>query len=55
MKHYWIIDPAEKTFEAYTLKSAKYVLTTAGNGNDKVCAEPFDGLTIPLPKLWWPR
>jgi Uma2 family endonuclease len=53
VKHYWIIDPEEKTFKAYTLKSGKYALTTKGSNEDTVHAHPFDDLPIPLKKLWW--
>jgi Uma2 family endonuclease len=53
VKYYWIIDPGEKTFEAYTLKSGHYQLSTKGEREDIIHAEPFKDLAIPLKKLWW--
>lgn len=53
VKYYWIVDPAEKTFEAYMLKSGKYSLSSKGAGDEVVSAPPFPELKIPLKRLWW--
>ena len=53
VKFYWIVDPAEKSFEAYTLKAKRYVLSARGQKDDVVSAAPFAELKIPLKTLWW--
>jgi len=51
---YWIVDPMNRTFNAYRLKKGKYVLTSSGVRSDVVSAEPFPKLKIPLAKIWPP-
>ncbi len=53
--HYWIIDPAARTFEAYTLRERAYERCAEGRDQDVVHAPPFDELALPLGKLWRPR
>ncbi|HYE21649.1 MAG TPA: Uma2 family endonuclease [Tepidisphaeraceae bacterium] len=53
--HYWIVDPMERTLEAYKLVDDVYVRSGHGTGNDVVHLPPFDGLAIPLATLWRPR
>jgi Uma2 family endonuclease len=55
VKFYWILDPAEESFEAYVLKSGRYSLFIRGECGDTVSAPPFKDLAIPLRKLWWPK
>ena len=50
--HYWIVDPAERTFIAYRLARKRYVKTAAGHDDQIVRAQPFPKLDIPLARLW---
>jgi Uma2 family endonuclease len=49
---YWIVDPAEKTIEAYRLVEGKYIASGRGEGFEYVCLPPFDDLEIPLGAIW---
>src|SRR3954452_14992779 len=51
VKHYWIVDPKQKTIEAYSLRGGKYVGRVRGSGSDVVILPPFSKLQIPLAKL----
>ncbi len=53
--HYWLVDPAEQTFEAFTLEDGQYRPGPTGSGDDTVSAEPFPNLKIPLSRLWFRR
>ena len=55
VKHYWIVDPMQKTIEAYSLRGGKYVAGVRGSGSDVVKLAPFAKLEIPLGKLWRPK
>jgi len=50
--HYWIVDPAPRTLEAYQLKKKAYTLIGKGQGSAKLKLPPFPDLEIPLQKLW---
>ena len=51
---YWILDPVQHTFEAYTLKRGKYCIAAQGRKSDRVTAPPFDDLELSLAHLWRP-
>jgi Uma2 family endonuclease len=53
--HYWIVDPRQRTIEAYRLKAGKYVGRVRGSGSDVVELPPFADLEIPLGQLWRPK
>jgi Uma2 family endonuclease len=53
--YYWIVDPAERTFQGFQLKRNKYVRGVSGKDADGVSAPPFPDLRIALSKLWRPR
>jgi Uma2 family endonuclease len=52
--NYWVVDPAAKTFEGYTLRRGRYVATGAGRDKDILRLPPFPDLDIPLGRLWRP-
>lgn len=54
VEHYWIIDPTQRTAEAYALTNGKYALVTQGQDADTLRLPPFVDLDIPLGKLWRP-
>ena len=55
VKHYWIVDPEQRTLEAYVLRKGKYEGGVRGSGSDVVKLPPFPKLEIPLAKLWRPK
>lgn len=50
--HYWIVDPQQRSFEAFTLIDGAYKLTAKATGDETMSAEPFADLSIPLGDLW---
>jgi Uma2 family endonuclease len=50
--NYWIVDPGNRTIEAFVLKRGKYVLGVAGKGKERVELPPFPGLVIDLSEVW---
>ncbi len=55
VKHYWIMDPQERTAEAFELRRGQYELVTSGRDQQTVNFPPFIKLSIPLGKLWRPE
>ena len=55
VKHYWIVDPAQRTVESYSLRGGKYIGRVRGSGSDVIKLAPFPKLEIPLAKLWRPK
>ena len=51
---YWIVDPKQKTIEAFQLARGKYKDVGNGSGDDVVRLAPFADLAIPLGDLWQP-
>jgi Uma2 family endonuclease len=50
--NYWIVDPIEKTIEAFRLRAKKYVSAGRGEKGQTVHLPPFEDLEIPLSRLW---
>ena len=55
VKYYWIVDPKQRTIEAYRLSGGKYVGRIRGSRTDTVQLPPFKELKILLGKLWRPK
>jgi len=53
--HYWIVDPAEHTIEAFSLQEGKYRSMGSGHDVDVVRFPPFADLPIPLAEIWHPQ
>jgi Uma2 family endonuclease len=51
---YWIVDPMERTVEAYKLVNGVYIRGGHGTGDDVLNLPPFEDLSIPLNTLWRP-
>ena len=49
---YWVVDPAEQTFEAFEHYDGRYRLVVKGTGDEAVAAPPFADLSIRLSRLW---
>ena len=52
---YWIVDPKQKTIEAFQLVRGKYKDVGNGGGDDVVKLRPFTDLAIPLGEVWQPE
>ncbi len=53
IKHYWIVDPEERTLECYVLRDGAYTLLASGMDEDVVNHPDFIDLSISLKKLWF--
>jgi Uma2 family endonuclease len=51
---YWIVDPMERTLEAYKLVNDTYIRSGHGTGAEVLNLPPFEELPIPLSSLWRP-
>ena len=52
--NYWIVDPDERTIEAFKLAGRSFKKAGHGKGGDIVSLPPFRDLKIPLGQLWHP-
>jgi len=48
----WLVDPIEKTLEAFKLMEGRWVLLVTLVDEEPVSVEPFDAITFPLTELW---
>ena len=49
---YWIVDPEGRTFERLVLRDEGYVIAASCEGDETFRPESFEGLEIPMAKLW---
>jgi len=52
VRHYWLMNPFERTLRCLTLGGATYADDAAGRGDDVVRPAAFPGLEIPLGDVW---
>ncbi|AZO93729.1 Uma2 family endonuclease [Halocella sp. SP3-1] len=52
IKHYWLVNPEERTLECFALRNNAYTLLASGMDEDIVEHPDFQNLSIPLEKLW---
>lgn len=50
--NYWIVDPMNRTVEAYALSAGKFALAARAGGDEIVHLPPFADLAIPLAEIW---
>ena len=50
--HVWLVDPADRTLEAFELREGQWVLIASAKDDDPVCIRPFDAVTFSLGDLW---
>ena len=50
--HLWFVDPSDQTLEVQRWSADGYVTIAAWRGDDRVRAEPFDAIELPLAALW---
>ena len=50
--HLWLIDPVDRTLEAFELRNGKWVLIATATDDDPVQVRPFEAITFSLADLW---
>ena len=50
--HLWLVDPADRTLEAFELRDAEWVLVARAKDDEPVSIRPFDAVTFSLGELW---
>ena len=50
--HLWLVDPVDRTLEAFELREGQWVLIASAKDDDPVCIRPFDAITFSLGDLW---
>ena len=50
--HLWLIEPADRTLEAFELRDAKWLPIATAKENEPVSVRPFDAITFSLGDLW---
>ena len=52
MRHLWLVDPSDRTLEAFELRDGEWVLIGTAKDDDPVSIRPFDAITFSLGDLW---
>ena len=52
VKHLWLVDPADRTLEAFEMRDGPWVLIATAKDADPVRIRPFDAITFSLGDLW---
>ena len=50
--HLWLVDPADRTLEAFELRDGYWVLIAGAKDDDPISIRPFDAITFSLGDLW---
>ena len=50
--HLWLVDPADRTLEAFELREEHWVLIATAKDDEPVSIAPFDAITFSLAELW---
>ena len=50
--HLWLIDPVERTLEAFELHDGQWLLIASAQDDEPVSIRPFDAITFSLGELW---
>ena len=50
--HLWLVDPADRTLEAFELHDGQWLLIGSAKDNDPTSIRPFDAITFSLGDLW---
>ena len=48
----WLVDPADRTLEAFELRGGEWVLIACAKDDEAVSVRPFDAITFSLGDLW---
>lgn len=52
VSHLWLVEPIDRTLEAFELKDGNWTLIAALKNDDAVSVAPFDAIEFPLSALW---
>ena len=52
VRHLWLVDPTDRTLEAFELREGEWVLIATAKDDDPICIRPFDAVTFSLGDLW---
>jgi Uma2 family endonuclease len=52
VEEYWIVDPQARTLERLVLREGAYVIAASLEQSETFTPGSFNGLEIPLAKLW---
>ena len=52
VKHLWLVDPVDRTLEAFELREREWVLIATAKDDDPIAIRPFDAITFSLADLW---
>lgn len=55
VRHYWIVDPEERTLEAFALEGKRWVDAGSFDESEAARIAPFEDVEIPLVRLFLPR
>ena len=50
--HLWLIDPTDRTLEAFELHEGQWLLIASAKDDDPISIRPFDAITFSLADLW---
>ena len=50
--HLWLVDPTDRTLEAFELREGEWVLIGSAKDDEPVSIRPFDAVTFSLGDLW---
>ena len=50
--HLWLVDPVDRTLEAFELRDGEWVLIAGAKDDDPVSVRPFEAITFSLGGLW---
>ena len=50
--HLWLVDPTDRTLEAFELREGEWVLIGCAKDDEPVSVRPFDAITFSLGDLW---
>ncbi len=52
IEHLWLVDPTERTLDAFELREARWLQIGSARNDDPVSVRPFDAVTFSLGDLW---
>ena len=52
VRHLWLVDPADRTLEAFELRNGEWVLFATAKDDEPVQVRPFEAITFSLGDLW---
>ena len=50
--HLWLVDPTDRTLEAFERRDGEWVLIASEKDDDPISIRPFDEITFSLADLW---